>query len=182
MITVRGLHHVKVPVSDLTRSRAWYETVLPLSPHLEFPDDSGTVRGVAYHPLGNLTLCLREDRPRARALAGFNPLAVLVATRADLDDIAAHLDQLAVTRGPVLTATLGWLLSAADPDRIELRFYTAEHHPPIPLHGGGIAAHPIPADQAQRPARAAESSASEILGTWSRLARWAYRGPQTTAS
>lgn len=147
MITVHGLHHVKVPVSDLTRSRDWYETVLSLSPHLEFPDDSGAVRGVVYHPLGNLTLCLREDPPRARALAGFNPLAVLVATRADLDDIATHLDQLAVTHGPVLTATLGWMLNAVDPDRIELRFYTAEHHPPMPLHGGGIAAHPIPADQ-----------------------------------
>jgi Glyoxalase/Bleomycin resistance protein/Dioxygenase superfamily len=43
VITVHGLHHVKVPVSDLTRSRAWYETVLSLSLHLEFPDDSGTV-------------------------------------------------------------------------------------------------------------------------------------------
>jgi catechol 2,3-dioxygenase-like lactoylglutathione lyase family enzyme len=152
VITVHGLHHVKVPVSDLTRSRAWYETVLSLSPHLEFPDDSGAVRGVAYQPLGNLTLCLREDPPRAQALAGFNPLAVLVATRADLDDIAAHLDQHGVSHGPVLTATLGWLLSAVDPDRIELRFYTAEHHPPMPVQGGGIAAHPIPAGQASPPA------------------------------
>jgi catechol 2,3-dioxygenase-like lactoylglutathione lyase family enzyme len=52
VITVRGLHHVKVPVSDLTRSRAWYQTVLSLSPHLEFPDDHGTVRGIA--PAGAL--------------------------------------------------------------------------------------------------------------------------------
>jgi hypothetical protein len=29
VITVHGLHHVKVPVSDLTRSRAWHETVCP---------------------------------------------------------------------------------------------------------------------------------------------------------
>jgi catechol 2,3-dioxygenase-like lactoylglutathione lyase family enzyme len=50
VITFHGLHHVKVPVSDLPRSRAWYETVLPLSPHLEFPDDSGTVHGIAAHP------------------------------------------------------------------------------------------------------------------------------------
>jgi catechol 2,3-dioxygenase-like lactoylglutathione lyase family enzyme len=47
VITVHGLHHVKVPVSDLTRSRAWYETVLTVSPHLEFPDDNGTVHGIA---------------------------------------------------------------------------------------------------------------------------------------
>jgi hypothetical protein len=42
VITVHGPHHVKVPVSDLTRGRAWHETVLTLSPHLEFPDDIPT--------------------------------------------------------------------------------------------------------------------------------------------
>jgi hypothetical protein len=47
VITAHGPRHLKVPVSDLTRSRAWYQTVLSLSPHLELPDDSGTVHGIA---------------------------------------------------------------------------------------------------------------------------------------
>jgi catechol 2,3-dioxygenase-like lactoylglutathione lyase family enzyme len=47
VITVHGLHHVKVPVSDLTHSRAWYESVLTLSPHLEYPGDNGIVHGMA---------------------------------------------------------------------------------------------------------------------------------------
>jgi hypothetical protein len=44
VIAVNGVHHV--PVSNPTRSRAWYSSVLSLSPHLESPDDSGTVSPV----------------------------------------------------------------------------------------------------------------------------------------
>jgi hypothetical protein len=95
----------------------WYESVLHLTPWLEFPDSTGVIRGVAYHPLGTLTLCLREDPARAAALAGFDLLAILVATRADLDDVTAHLDHLGVTHGPVTTATLGWLLNCRRPRR-----------------------------------------------------------------
>jgi catechol 2,3-dioxygenase-like lactoylglutathione lyase family enzyme len=140
MITVQGVHHVKLPVSDLTRSRGWYESVLGVRPWLEFADGSGVIRGVAYHPLGTLTLCLREDPPRASAFAGFDPLAILVATRADLDEVTAHLDHLGIPHGPVTTATLGWLLSTTDPDGVDLRFYTAEHHSLGAVSGGGITA------------------------------------------
>ena len=59
-----------------------------------------------------------KTQPRAQALAGFDPLAVLVATRADLDDIAAHLDHLGIPHGPVTTATLGWLLSTTNPNGV----------------------------------------------------------------
>lgn len=136
MIRVQGVHHVKVPVSDLVRSRAWYEAVLPLQAHLEFPDDTGTVRGVVYGALGGLTLTLREDPERAQALSGFDPFAVLVPQRIDLDAISKHLDLLGVGHGPIITATKGWLLSVPDPDGIQLRFYTAEEHEPIEAGGG----------------------------------------------
>jgi catechol 2,3-dioxygenase-like lactoylglutathione lyase family enzyme len=128
VIRVQGVHHVKVPVTDLTRSRSWYESVLPLTPQLEFPDEAGTVRGVVFAAPGGLTLSLREDAPRARALAGFNPFAVLVSTRADLDEVGRHLDGIGLKHGPVVTATLGWLLTVPDPDGIILSFYTAEQH------------------------------------------------------
>ena len=128
MIRVQGGHHVKVPVTDLTRRRSWYESVLQLTPQLEFPDEEGTVRGVVYAALGGLTLSLREDAPRARALAGFNPFAVLVSTGADLDEVGRHLDGIGLKHGPVVTATLGWLLTVPDPDGIILSFCTQEQH------------------------------------------------------
>jgi catechol-2,3-dioxygenase len=123
-----GVHHVKVPVTDLGRSRAWYESVFGIEMMIEFADDDGTVRGVAYAPINQLTLSLREDPERAAALAGFDSWAVLVDSRADLDAWAAHLDRLGIEHGPVLTATLGWLLACTDPDGIGVRFYTAERH------------------------------------------------------
>jgi len=63
---ILGLHHIKIPVSDLPRSRSWYERVFDLEPLMEFRDDEdGVVRGVSYHSKGELALSLRENVPAA---------------------------------------------------------------------------------------------------------------------
>ncbi len=67
-IRVQGVHHVKVTVTDLARIRSWYESVLPLTAHLDFPDEGGTVRGVVYDPLGSLTLPFARMPPPRRCL------------------------------------------------------------------------------------------------------------------
>jgi catechol 2,3-dioxygenase-like lactoylglutathione lyase family enzyme len=136
-IALAGVHHLKVPVTDLARSRSWYADVLSLVVELEFRDDDGTVRGVAFERRNGLTLCLREDVPRARALAGFDPYAVLVPTRADLDGVLGRLEDLGLPHSPVITASLGWLVRVTDPDGIELRFYTEERHAPNRAHPKG---------------------------------------------
>jgi catechol 2,3-dioxygenase-like lactoylglutathione lyase family enzyme len=123
-----GLHHVKLPVTDLTRSRAWYERVFDLEPKVEFEDDDGVVRGVSYLPKGGFTLALRENITPARAMAGFDPFAILVETRQDLDAWARHLDDLAVERTPVAMGAMGWLFAFNDPDGLQLKLYTAEEH------------------------------------------------------
>jgi catechol 2,3-dioxygenase-like lactoylglutathione lyase family enzyme len=125
---VAGVHHVKVPVSDLVRSQRWYGEVLGLTLQLEFRDEDGEVRGIAFERRNGLTLCLRQLPPLAQALSGFDPLAVLVPTRRELDALTERLDRMGVAHGPVIRATLGWLLSVPDPDGIELRFYTEETH------------------------------------------------------
>jgi catechol 2,3-dioxygenase-like lactoylglutathione lyase family enzyme len=139
-IAVSGVHHVKVPVTELARSRSWYAEVLSLAVELEFRDDDGTVRGVAFERRNGLTLCLREDLSRARALAGFDPYAVLVPTRRELDDVLDRLDDLGVAHSPVITASLGWLVRVTDPDGIQLRFYTQETHAPTRAHTKGTPA------------------------------------------
>jgi catechol 2,3-dioxygenase-like lactoylglutathione lyase family enzyme len=55
MPAILGLHHVKVPVSDLPRSRDWHERLLGVRLAVEFRDDDGAVRGVAYEPIGAFT-------------------------------------------------------------------------------------------------------------------------------
>jgi catechol 2,3-dioxygenase-like lactoylglutathione lyase family enzyme len=127
-LPITGLHHAKIPVSDLARSRAWFESLLGLQTEIEFRDDDGTVRGVAYRPIGGFRIALREDPARASALAGWDPLALAVATRADLDAIAAELDARRIDHGPVIQATLGWLMSVEAPGGIQLRFYTEQRH------------------------------------------------------
>jgi catechol 2,3-dioxygenase-like lactoylglutathione lyase family enzyme len=127
-LPVIGLHHAKIPVTDLARSREWFESLLGLQAEIEFRDDDGTVRGVAYLPIGGLRIALREDRARATALAGWDPLALAVATRGDLDTIAAELDARGIAHGSPIRATLGWLLSVEAPDGLQLRFYTEERH------------------------------------------------------
>jgi catechol 2,3-dioxygenase-like lactoylglutathione lyase family enzyme len=128
VLPVVGLHHAKIPVSDLPRSRDWFESLLGLQTEIEFRDDDGTIRGVAYLPLGGFRLALREDPTRATALTGWDPLALAVPSRGDLDTIAAELDARRIEHGPVIRATLGWLLSAEAPDGLQLRFYTDERH------------------------------------------------------
>lgn len=128
MTAILGVHHVKIPVTELARSRAWYERILPLEVELEFRDDDGTLRGVAYRDVNGFALALREDASRAAALRGFNPVAVLVGTRDDLVALAERLSHDGVDHTPVIRASLGWLLGAADPDGVELRFYTKERH------------------------------------------------------
>ena len=68
--TLSGIHHVKFPVRDLAKSRAWYERVLGLEVQMEFADDhDGVVRGVAG-PAGGVPIALREDPLAAEASPG----------------------------------------------------------------------------------------------------------------
>ena len=87
---ILGLHHVKVPVTDLARSRAWYERVFDFEPVMEFPDEDGVVRGVIYQPKNAFTLALRENPAAARGMAGFS-------VRLELEKVGAWP---ALTRSP----------------------------------------------------------------------------------
>jgi catechol 2,3-dioxygenase-like lactoylglutathione lyase family enzyme len=125
---ILGLHHIKVPVTDLDRSRAWYQRVFELEPMLEFPDADGVVRGVAYQPLNGFCLALREHPTVARAMAGFDPFAILLGDQPDVQYWADRLDTLGIEHSPIIQATTGWLLAFRDPDGLELLFYTAVRH------------------------------------------------------
>jgi catechol 2,3-dioxygenase-like lactoylglutathione lyase family enzyme len=123
---ILGVHHIKIPVTDLVRSRAWYERVFDLEPFIEWPDDEGVVRGVSYRSKGALALALREQPDAARGIAGFDPFAIMLRGRADVDHWAQRLDELGVTHAPVLTIPIGYLLAFDDPDGLQLRFYTLD--------------------------------------------------------
>lgn len=122
---IAGVHHVKIPVSDVARSREWYERVLGMQVALEFVED-GTLMGVALaDPAGTVQIALRHDPVRAAALADFDPLALAVATRDDVDVWRRALDDLDEPHGGVVTGSTGGavLVGLRDPDGIEIRLY-----------------------------------------------------------
>ena len=125
-----GVFGVKLPVSDLARSRQWYERVFGFTVALEFPDHEGVVRGVAgsLPGLGDTSISLRENRPVAAALAGYDILHLSVASRDELENWAAKLDRLTVEHSAIMDATSHWLLSVVDPDRLEVRLHSRESH------------------------------------------------------
>ncbi|MCK9901171.1 VOC family protein [Frankia sp. Cpl3] len=121
---------MKLPVSDLPRSLAWYRMVFGAQPILEFPDEDDVVRGVActLPGLGSSGVSLRENPAAAAAIAGFNALVLAVEDRAAIEAWTRRLDDLGVAHSPVIDATVGWLLVLHDPDGIEIHLYSEEHH------------------------------------------------------
>ncbi|WP_433063278.1 VOC family protein [Dactylosporangium sp. CS-033363] len=129
-LELAGVHHVKIPVTDLDRSLDWYRRVFGLRPAMEFRDADGVVRGLVCEApgLGPTSVGLRVNPAAAEGCAGFDPVSFAVRGRADLEAWAAHLDGLGVEHSPVIEASIGWLLVFADPDGLALHLYTWDEH------------------------------------------------------
>jgi len=131
-----GIHHVKLPVRDLARSRARYESRLGYRAAIEFVEQ-GTLTGIAMsHPNGGPEFALRLDPARAQAAAGFDYFAIGVPSKEAIEDLAARLTSLGEPHAGVHFATIGWILPQLhDPDGRGVRFCTTTHHSEPPDHG-----------------------------------------------
>jgi catechol 2,3-dioxygenase-like lactoylglutathione lyase family enzyme len=122
--------HIRLTVTDIDRSRRFYESVFGWPVALEVPagaDDATREQlsflfgGVLYN-LGNCLIGLRpvaadtfdEDR------VGLDHLCLRVDSRAELEAAAAHLDELQVTHEPIKDIGHGYILEFRDPDGIAL--------------------------------------------------------------
>ena len=76
-----GLHHVRVPVSDVLVSRDWYIDVLGFDPMLVSEEETSVSGEALLHPSG-LVVGLHIDPDAARALKGFCVLGLGVDTLA----------------------------------------------------------------------------------------------------
>jgi catechol 2,3-dioxygenase-like lactoylglutathione lyase family enzyme len=127
---ITGIHHVKLPVSDLATSQAWYERVLGFQVTLEFEDEDGVVRGVAgsIPGLGEVGIALRQNPKAAKGFAGFDPVSFGIADREAAEAWAAWLDTQGIDHSPVIEATVGWIVGFHDPDGTEIRLYSFAMH------------------------------------------------------
>jgi catechol 2,3-dioxygenase-like lactoylglutathione lyase family enzyme len=120
-----GFHHVKLPVSDVARSRDWYTGVLGFTTDIEFVED-GVLMGVGLAQAGMAGgVALRHDPERAKALAGFDAVALLVPSREQVHEWKTRLDAAGEPHGGLVTGHRGGavLVGLHDPDDIEIRLY-----------------------------------------------------------
>jgi quinol monooxygenase YgiN/catechol 2,3-dioxygenase-like lactoylglutathione lyase family enzyme len=126
-----GIHHIKLPVSDLERSTDWYGAVLGARrlTELDHRRPDGALFAVILDvPRIAGKVELRLDPKTAGALDGYDFLTLSIEDKDALDRWAAHLDALGIQHSPPIVAMVGWLLVVTDPDGLRLRFYTTRPH------------------------------------------------------
>jgi catechol 2,3-dioxygenase-like lactoylglutathione lyase family enzyme len=126
-----GIHHLKLPVTDLERSASWYGQVLGARrlTELDHCRPDGTLFAVILEvPNLGTRLELRLDPTTADALAAYNFVNLAVEDRAALDRWVEHLDNVGIRHSPPIVALLGWMLVIPDPDGLCLHLYTTQPH------------------------------------------------------
>jgi glyoxylase I family protein len=129
-ISTNSIAHVRLTVTDIARSRQFYETVFGWPVLLEHPDDAddatrealGFLFGGVIYRAGNGLIGLRpvasdsfhEDR------CGLDHIAFAVASKDELEAAAAHLDDLGVAHEQVKDIGPSYILEFRDPDNIAL--------------------------------------------------------------
>lgn len=129
-ISTSSVAHVRLTVTDIERSRQFYESVFGWPVLIELPEGAdaateealGFLFGGVIYDLGGALLGLRpvaddrfdEDR------VGLDHLAFRVASKAELDAAADHLDTLGIDHEDVKDIGPAYILEFRDPDHIAL--------------------------------------------------------------
>ena len=129
-VTTTSDAHVRLTVTDIERSRQFYESVFGWPVLVEVPENAdeatrqqlGFLFGGVVYDLGGTLLGLRpvardrfhEDR------CGLDHIAFWLSSKAEIDAAAAHLDEIGVQREPVKDIGPSYILEFRDPDNIAL--------------------------------------------------------------
>ena len=125
LVAFVGLHHVRLPVSDVMRSRDWYMDVFGFEPRLTVEEEDRVIGVVVGHRSG-LTLGLHFAPELARALEGYCPVALSVAAHDELIRCCARLDRAGVGHSGPIEGHLGWYVEVPDPDGIVIEIHTVD--------------------------------------------------------
>jgi glyoxylase I family protein len=128
------IHHLRLTVTDLERSRAFYTGLLGFDVAVESPPDDDPAAAETFKVLfggivmirGGLLMGLRPMAPTGDRFdpdrVGLDHLSFSVDSRAELDRAAALLDEAGVPHGQITSlASFGIdVLSFEDPDGLQL--------------------------------------------------------------
>jgi glyoxylase I family protein len=125
-----SIAHVRLTVTDIERSRQFYESVFGWPVLIEVPENADEATrtqlsflyGGVIYDLGGTLLGLRpvatdrfnEDR------TGLDHIAFRLGSKNELDSAATHLDELGVKHEPVRDIGPSYILEFRDPDNIAL--------------------------------------------------------------
>ncbi len=119
-----GVHHVRIPVSQLDPAVDWFADLLGYERAFPFKTEGAVVGWALQHPDGGPSLALVEDPVRASACRGFALLAFGVPDEETAHRIAARLDARGVAHGGVQPALVKVKLPFVEgPDGILFGFY-----------------------------------------------------------
>ncbi|MET3176806.1 UNVERIFIED_ORG: glyoxylase I family protein [Arthrobacter sp. UYCu721] len=127
MPSLPGLDHLALTVTDVEKSTAFYAVLLNIQPGLTMNDGPFVRR--KFTLAGGLTLGLTEHRPSQgphkfdEQNPGLDHIGFSVSGNAQLEEWAAHLDNMGVRHSGLVTATYGTALSFKDPDGVALEFF-----------------------------------------------------------
>jgi glyoxylase I family protein len=136
--SITAVHHVRLSVSDLARSRAFYEGVLGLTPAIRSeadPSDPGVLEdpsvffGGVIYGVGDQLLGLRpvagDGGTFDPAVRGLDHVSLAVGSRDDLVAAAALFDARGIAHGEVTDLDGMSILSVQDPDDINIELVAA---------------------------------------------------------
>lgn len=141
-IPVQSYAHVRLTVTDIERSRAFYEKVFGLPVAHEMPEhaddttrqtlawlDGGVVFRLGPASLLGLRPVAEDTFDENRV--GLDHLSLAVGSHEDLLAAASTLDELGVPREPIKDIGAGYILEFRDPDNIALELFavTEIDHP-----------------------------------------------------
>ena len=134
-IVLKGIHHIKMPVSNVEKSLEYYLKALQGSSRDTYHDhyrvDGSMLGAVLNVPgIGDGAFELREDPEWAKGDFGMDPITYGVETKADLLKLIEYFDSVGVENSGLLVGGVGYLVVTEDPDRRRLRFYCWEDHLP----------------------------------------------------
>ena len=132
-VSPTGIHHLRLTVTDIERSKAFYTTLLGMEPAIDesaavdepgVREDQTRFYGGVVFSFGDQVLGLRpvaEPGDRfSSTRVGLDHVSLAVASREDLDKAAERLSADGVPHGEVTDIGPMSILSLQDPDDINL--------------------------------------------------------------
>ena len=128
MPNLTGYSHLSLTVSDVQASTQWWIDLLGIERLFEGTED-GIEYTVNMHPSGLiLGFRARQDAPDGDRFdekrVGLDHFALNVASRAEMDEWAAKLDELGIPHSGIKDVDYGAVITFRDPDNIQAEFFS----------------------------------------------------------